>query len=133
MIESARRRAQQANEPQLGPPHALEQCNRATVELALGKPQAGFAGVDVYPDLAAKTAALLYGLSKSQACSDGNKRIALLLAVAFIRLNGANLNAQPDELSNEILRIAESDMADHDDVIASARTWVAERLTEGSA
>lgn len=131
MIASARRRAAQANDPRLAPPHPLEDCDEATVALALGKPRAGFAGVDLYPDLAAKAAALLYGLSKSQGCADGNKRVALLLTLAFVRMNGANFNLQPGELAGEILRIANSDPADHDEVIAATTAWVADRLTEG--
>lgn len=132
MVESARRRAAQTGDLQTAPPLPLANCDQATVELALGKPRAGFGGVDLYSGLAAKTAALLYGLAKSQACGDGNKRVALLLTVAFVRINGGDINAAPGEMSDEILRIANSAPADHDEVIAETTNWVAARLTEGS-
>lgn len=131
MIESARRRAVQLGDPLLAPPLPLERCLRDTVELALAKPQAGFEGHDLYPDLAAKTAALMYGLSKSQACAEGNKRVALLLTLAFVRNNGADLTLRPDEMADEILRVADTDPADHDAVVASLTQWVAARLVEG--
>jgi prophage maintenance system killer protein len=73
---------------------------------------------------------LLYGLAKSQACGDGNKRIALLLTLAFVRMNGANLRLAPGEMADEILRVATTDPADHDEVVAATTRWVAERLTE---
>ena len=131
MIESARRGAARLGDPRLAPPFPLEDCERHTIELALGKPRAGFEGHDLYPHLAAKTAALMYGLSKSQACGDGNKRVALLLTLAFVRNNGADLTLRQDEMADEILQVAATDPADHDAVVASLTEWVAARLVEG--
>jgi prophage maintenance system killer protein len=73
----------------------------------------------------------MYGLSKSQACGDGNKRVALLLTLAFVRNNGADLTLRPDEMADEILRVADTDPADHHAVIVSLTEWVAARLVEG--
>jgi len=70
-------------------------CERGTIELALASPRAGFADKELYPDLRSKAAVLLYTLAKSQACPDGNKRIALVLVEAFLRLNGARTHVQP--------------------------------------
>lgn len=114
----------------LAPPGPLEDCDRNTIELALGKPRSAFAGVELYPTLAAKSAALLYGFAKSQACRDGNKRVALLLVVAFVRANGATLDLRPLDLADMILSVAASDPDDHDIVIVSTEEWLAERLRE---
>jgi len=89
--------------------------------------------VELYLGLAAKTAALLYGLSKSQACHEGNKRVALLLTVAFLHENDARLNTRRLELAEQIVAIAESDPTDHDDVIAALTTWIAARLQEDAS
>jgi prophage maintenance system killer protein len=130
VIASARRRAVEVGDVALAPPVELAQCDRSTIELALGKPHAGFGGTELYDDFPAKIAALLYGLSKSQACSDGNKRVALLLTVAFVRMNDAYLAVEKGELAGEILRIAGTEAHNHDAVIAEVRDWVAARLVE---
>jgi len=106
----------------------LQRCDRATVELALAKPRASYAGADLYPTLADKAAALTWGLAKSQACSDGNKRIALLLVVAFLYVNGCRLDVQPGDVAEMILRVAEADQQSHDQVIAETRDWIAQRM-----
>lgn len=96
------------------PPLSLDQCNEAILGSALATPQAGFGGYEQYPDLASKTAVLLYALAKSQACADGNKRIALILVIEFLALNGWTLDITGDELADLILRAAESASAERD-------------------
>jgi len=98
--------------------------------MALAKPRAGFGGTELYTTMAAKAAALLYVFSKSQACYDGNKRLALLVVVAFIRANGLTLNVQRHELADMILAVAETDQQDHDVVIEQTAVWLAARLPE---
>jgi death-on-curing protein len=100
------------------PPVHLAQCDRATIEAALGSPRAGFGGVEVYPDLPTKAAVLTYTLAKSQACIDGNKRIALILLNEFLSINGAALEMTDDAAVDMILEAAESDRADRDAKIA---------------
>ncbi len=98
------------------------------MELALGKPRASYQGADLYPTLAGKAAALLWGLAKSQACADGNKRVALLLVVAFLRVNGVRLAVQPGDLADMILRVAAADQREHDRVIADTEQWLDDRM-----
>jgi death-on-curing protein len=106
----------------------LTSCDRNTVELALGKPRSSFGGVEQYPTLADKAAALLYGLAKSQACADGNKRVALILVVEFLRINGARIETEPGELADMILAIGQSDQANHDHVVLGLAEWMAKRI-----
>ena len=129
-MDDARARAAALGDPSLAPPVSLERCDRDALELAFNKPAAGFAGIEIYPTFPDKIAALLYSLSKSQACIDGNKRVALLLTISFTRTNGGNLELRPNELADMILAIADSELRDHDTIIAETSDWIAARLRE---
>jgi death on curing protein len=67
------------------------------LDSACHRPRAGFAGQDAYPSLAAKAAALMHSLAGNHALVDGNKRIALLATVVFLRINGFRLGLTDDE------------------------------------
>ncbi len=71
---------------------------------------------------------LLYALAKSQACIDGNKRIALLLTDVFVRVNGGRLTATHDELVAEILTTADSAPAEREIVVVALTEWMREHL-----
>jgi hypothetical protein len=74
------------------------------IESALSAPSAGWGWIfEKYKTIDAKAAALMYALAKSQACIDGNKRVALLFVDAFVLMNGYRLNTQPGELADMIL------------------------------
>lgn len=64
---------------------------------ALDKPWASFMGVEVYPGLADKTAALLMGLVRNHPFMDGNKRTAIGAADLFLAVNGYYLAFESDE------------------------------------
>lgn len=99
------------------PPLTLDQCQRHIIESALYAPQTAHSGVEKYPDLPAKAAALLYALAKSQACADGNKRVALILVLEFLAINESTLDVDPDTLADIILAVAESDSAQREAVV----------------
>jgi len=70
----------------MGGKHTLR--DRGLLESAVARPQASAFGVDAYPDLASKAAALLHSLILNHAFVDGNKRTAVLStedAVTFLR------------------------------------------------
>ena len=54
---------------------------------ALARPAASAFGVDAYPELERKAAALLHSLARNHPLFDGNKRFAWYLTLAFLRLN----------------------------------------------
>lgn len=58
------------------------------LDSACHRPQASFFGQEAYPALAAKAAALMHSLAGNHALVDGNKRLALLATVVFLRING---------------------------------------------
>ena len=71
--------------------------DKALLESALARPQQAFSYNDdlTLIDLAA---AYSYGLAKNHSFVDGNKRIALTVAVIFLELNGYSLSAPESEI-----------------------------------
>jgi death-on-curing protein len=67
------------------------------LDSAWHRPQASFFGQDAYPTLQAKAAALMHSLACNHALVDGNKRLALLATVVFLRINGFSLDVTDDE------------------------------------
>lgn len=124
-VAEARDEAAAIGEPSLAPSCPLEDCpDRHTIESALASPRASFGGVEQYPTLAGKSAALTYSLAKSQACPDGNKRIALILLRAFLHVNGMTLNAPNEDIAGMILDAAASDRSEHHAMIQKLFDWL---------
>lgn len=65
----------------------------------IARPQATVYGMEAYPDLWAKAAALLESLARHHALVDGNKRIALVLTDVFLGLNGWDLQDSPEHVA----------------------------------
>ena len=57
-------------------------------ESALHAPAAGFAGVELYPDVVDKAAVLCVRLARNHPLPDGNKRVAYLALLDFLARNG---------------------------------------------
>ena len=76
------------------------------LESACHRPQATFFGREAYPTLAAKAAALMHSLACNHALVDGNKRLALLAIVVFLRINGYNLDLTEDEAFELTMSVA---------------------------
>ena len=70
-----------------------------------------FGGDDLYPDLAAKAAALMHSLALNHPFVDGNKRVALHAALMFIDLNGQSFTGTPGEVVRITLAAAEGNVA----------------------
>jgi death-on-curing protein len=68
------------------------------LESALAMPQASFQGVELHPTLHEQAAAYLFHLVKNHPFVDGNKRVALAVALVFLELNGTSVSASEDEL-----------------------------------
>lgn len=61
---------------------------------------------------------MLYALAKSQACADGNKRVALILVFEFLAQNATTVEVDPDELADMIRATAESAPSEHEQVVS---------------
>ena len=82
---------------QLRNPAALESA------LARSKHAAGCADADI----AEQAATLLWGIAENQPFVDGNKRIALVVTLTFLELNGCTVDLSEDERVELMYEIAE--------------------------
>jgi death-on-curing protein len=76
------------------------------LQSAIAQPRATFDGVDLYPSLGEKAAALAYALVSNHPFVDGNKRIGHAALETFLLLNGFELAAPIDEAEHTFLSLA---------------------------
>ena len=76
------------------------------LESAIAQPKATFGGVDLYPTLVEKAAALGFSLVQGHAFVDGNKRVGHAAMETFLMLNGSEIDAPVDEQERLILDLA---------------------------
>lgn len=72
--------------------------DQGLLESALAMPEASFADEELHPTLFEKSAAYLFHLVKNHPFVDGNKRVALASALAFLAINDVRVSATDDEL-----------------------------------
>ena len=76
------------------------------LDSALAQPMATFGGVDLYPTLAEKAAALCFSLVQNHPFVDGNKRVGHAAMETFLILNGAEIYAPVDDQERLVLDLA---------------------------
>lgn len=91
---------------------------------ALARPLQRFAYGGDGASLPALAAAYGYGLARNHPFVDGNKRTAFVATLLFLRLNGYDLNATPQERYETFLALADGSLDE-----AGLAAWLAERLT----
>ena len=77
------------------------------LESALAQPPATFGGQFLHHDLFMMAAAYLFHLVKNHPFVDGNKRIGLATALAFLAVNGVLINGGTEELFEVTVAVAE--------------------------
>jgi death-on-curing protein len=85
----------EAHELEVGPDAIVD---IGLLESAILRPQTTIAGLDAYPDIHSKAAALLHSLIRNHPFIDGNKRTAVLSIALFYRLNGWRLFDEAGDL-----------------------------------
>jgi len=70
--------------------------NPGGLESSLERPFTKFGGIELFPDLSSKIAALIHSLIAFHPFADGNKRTALVAADVCLRLNGYRLVSSAD-------------------------------------
>lgn len=85
--------------------------NLGLVDSAVAQPQMTFAGVDLYPTLVEKAAALGFSLTSNHGFQDGNKRVGFTAMDTFLRLNGYKIVAPLDESEAVSLAVASHAMS----------------------
>jgi death-on-curing protein len=81
------------------------------LESALAQPKQTFGGVDLYPSLVEKAAALCFSIVNNHPFVDGNKRVAHAAMESFLLLNGAEIQAGVDEQERVMLALASGEMS----------------------
>ncbi len=82
----------------------------AALHSAVGQPLQTFDGIDLYPTVLEKAAALGFFLCRNHAFVDGNKRIGHASLEVMLVLNGLELSASTDEQEKVMLRLADGAM-----------------------
>lgn len=80
--------------------------NIGALESAIAQPRQTFSGVELYPDLVEKAAALGFSIILGHPFVDGNKRIGHAAMETFLVLNGHEIAADVDEQERVILQVA---------------------------
>jgi death on curing protein len=75
------------------------------IDSAVSRPRATFAGVEAYPSLHLKAAALLDSLAGNHALVDGNKRTALASLLFFYDLNDVRVTLSHDEAFDLVIGV----------------------------
>ncbi|MDQ0678704.1 death-on-curing protein [Arthrobacter pascens] len=77
---------------------------------ALARPATTVMGVEAYPQLAMKAAALMESVARFHPLIDGNKRTAWTLMVLMLWINGYRHDFSTDEAFNLVVRVAAGDI-----------------------
>jgi death on curing protein len=90
---------------------------------ALARPENLFAyGENV--DISALAASYAFGIAKNHPFLDGNKRMAMVVAFTFLRLNGTNIQAPLPEVYTTFLGLAEGSVSEHE-----LAAWIRDHLS----
>ncbi len=74
---------------------------------AIAMPEASFGGKYLHPDLPAMAAAYLYHIIQNHPFVDGNKRVGLVAALAFLYLNGHRLQCAVHNVEEIVWAVAQ--------------------------
>jgi death-on-curing protein len=77
------------------------------LDSAAARARATVFGEDAYATIELKAAALIHSICSNHALVDGNKRLALLAGVTFLRANGRRFELSQDDAFALIMRVAE--------------------------
>jgi death-on-curing protein len=92
---------------------------------ALSRPENAYHLSDPKPDIADLAAVYGFGLAKNHPFNDANKRTALIAMRLFLRSNGYDLTASPEDKYMTIIRVAASEIS-----AGKLAHWVRENLKE---
>lgn len=104
--------------------HAPEVRDLGLLSSACARPSASMYGVEAYPSLDRKAAALLHSLTKNRALVDGNKRLGWVGVRLFYALNGRELRMPEDEAYDFVISIADGTRAEVDAIADVLARWV---------
>ena len=91
---------------------------------ALSRPQNTYHYSSPKPHIAELAAAYAFGLAKNHPFNDANKRTALIAMRLFLKLNGYDLSAPPEEKYRTIIQVAASEISE-----VELAQWIRSNLT----
>lgn len=93
------------------------------IESALYRASAAFEGVEAYPTITDKAAAIGCGLIQNHGFIDGNKRVGIAIMLLVLRQNGVIISYTQPELIHVGLSIARGDMD-----VPQLAAWIREHI-----
>lgn len=75
---------------------------------ALARPSSAMFGVEAYPEIEVKAAALMSSLAQNHPLHDGNKRFCWILTLTFLELNGIRIDMDTGTAFDLVLATAQS-------------------------
>jgi death on curing protein len=100
--------------------------DKGLVESAAVRPMAEYGGIEVYPTIHEKAAALTLSLVTNHPLLDGNKRLGFMGLAVFLRINGYRLIANDDSAYSFIIKIAAGELREIDE----AAKWIKQNIEE---
>ncbi|MBQ7577830.1 MAG: type II toxin-antitoxin system death-on-curing family toxin [Synergistaceae bacterium] len=85
--------------------------DKGLLDSAVNAPFQTFGSYDVYPTIYEKAARLGFGLAQNHAFVDGNKRIAALIVLEFLKINGIEIDCTEFELFSLFYKLAASEIS----------------------
>lgn len=89
---------------------ALGVLNLGALESALAQPRMTFGGLELYPSIVDKAAALGYSIIQNHPFLDGNKRTGHAAMEVFLFLNNFEIQSSIDEQERIVLQVAAGEM-----------------------
>jgi death on curing protein len=84
--------------------------DRGSLGAALARPAMTYGGEDLYPDVAAKAAAMMHSLVMNHPYVDGNKRVGAHAALLFLTANGYQAEILSGNLEEITLAVARGEL-----------------------
>lgn len=89
----------------------------ALLESALNRPFANFDGIDLYPSIIEKAAAVAESIIKNHPFHDGNKRIGFLILISILNKNNLDIDTNENNIYDFVIAIAEGKL-DFDAIVS---------------
>ena len=86
------------------------------LDACVQRPQTTLMGVDAYPTLELKAAALLHSVVVNHPLADGNKRLGWHSLTVFLALNGRNVALSLDEAFDLTMEVAAGETRELEDI-----------------
>jgi death-on-curing protein len=91
---------------------------------AVARPQTSVGGVDAYPDIWSKAAALLQSIVRNHSLVDGNKRLGWLSTAVFLEINDVAVTKASNDDVVDLVTVVASDRLDLEVIARRLRTIV---------